>query len=107
MADEDAPRGMTVEELGDFLLANCPDDPEGRARWDAMEPCRRLGRQLMIARRSAQMTIEELSERTGMAIQELDRIHMGEVAADWSTIDRICVALGLQGARLDLPDEAA
>ena len=80
----------------DEFVAEQMKIPAFRKEYEAQEAEFALAQAMMDARRNAGMTPEMLSERSGVAKDEINRLESGDSDPSVSTLQRLAAAIGMK-----------
>lgn len=81
--------------LDEFLEGQLKD-PDFKKEYDAMEPEFALAQAMIDARINSGITPMQLSERTGIAEEEISRMERGDADPSVSTLQKLAAAIGMQ-----------
>ena len=70
-------------------------DPEIRAEWDALEPEFAIVQAIIDARKNAELTQQQLSERTGIAQSDISKLEAGNGNPTLQTLKRLASAMDM------------
>ncbi|PKL45892.1 MAG: transcriptional regulator [Candidatus Riflebacteria bacterium HGW-Riflebacteria-1] len=71
-------------------------DPEFKAEYDALEPEFAIIQAIIDARKNADLTQKELSERTGITQADISKLESGNANPSLRTLRRLAKALGMR-----------
>ena len=84
-----------MEKFRDFLNEELKD-PELKAEYDALEPEYNIINALIEARKSQNLTQQDLSDRTGITQADISRIENGTRNPSLAMLKRLAEGLGMQ-----------
>jgi transcriptional regulator with XRE-family HTH domain len=84
-----------VTEFKNYLDKHMKD-PEFKAEYDALEPEFAIIQAIIDARKNADLTQKELSERTGITQADISKLESGNANPSLRTLRRLAKALGMR-----------
>lgn len=81
-------------KFNDFLQEQL-QDPEFRKEYEALQPEHAVVQAIIDARKNAGLTQKELSERTGIAQGDINKLENGNANPSIRTLQRLAAAMGM------------
>ena len=81
-------------KFNDFLQEQL-QDPEFRKEYEALQPEHAVVQAIIDARKNAELTQKELSERTGIAQGDISKLENGNANPSIRTLQRLAAAMGM------------
>ena len=84
-----------MTNFNDFLKEQL-QDPELKAKYDALEPEFSIMQAMIDARKSSGLTQKQLSEKTGIAQADISKLESGSANPSLRTLQRLAAGMGMR-----------